>query len=132
MNWPRNSPMQYRVNRTRAFETALSKALKSYPLSLKATSNAIDDLSSCVEAGDPYPGFGHTVRKLRLPLKAYSIGKSKGLRLVYMVLQAKETIVPLYIYKKGHPPQETDIRDGIRSAMKAILAELSGTLPSLL
>ena len=116
--------MLFSVRRTRTFDAAFDRALKSYPLSVTATQSAIDSLPDNPDCGDLYPGLKVQVRKLRLPLKAYRIGKSKGLRLIYMVLPDKQCLLPVYIYKKGHPQQESDVRDNIRVALRAILTEL--------
>lgn len=116
--------MPFSVRRTRTFNAAFDRALKSYPLSVTATQSAIDSLPNDSDRGDPYPGLKVQVRKLRLPLKAYRIGKSKGLRLIYMVLPDKQCLLPVYIYKKGHLQQESDVRDNIRVALRAILTEL--------
>ncbi len=76
--------------------------------------------------GNLYPGFGeHSVRKARIGLPEYRIGKSRALRFIYLFIEKKNTLVSIHIYKKGKIKQERKIKDAVKSNLKNILDELN-------
>lgn len=109
---------------TKAFQNAFSRALSSYPLAADDVKCAIRELTTAPERGAIIPGLAATLRKLRIPLKRYSIGKSHGLRLLYIVRNQPAAVIPVYIYKKGRPQKESDVRENVRGALKAVHDEL--------
>lgn len=113
----------FRLKQTKPFERTKKAALKKYPRSEQEVETSLDELKTAPDVGDPYPGFGAVaVRKVRIALKEYNISARNGLRLIFMV--AKETVVPIYMYKKGRPPQEKDVLRKAKDQLKEILSVL--------
>jgi hypothetical protein len=118
--------MPFDLRRFPAFDRLLQETLKKYPLSLPNISRLIDSLPVNYQEGEVYPGFGGLqVRKLRLPLKEYGLGKRKGLRLLCLVAPEKGQIVPLMIYKKGEFASESKVVAEARKLLAALLSELA-------
>jgi hypothetical protein len=117
--------MPFEVRRTSTFLRWFDKTLCGYKNSIGATNKTIDSLAENPNQGDSVPGFQqHSARKMRMALKAYSIGKSKGLRLWYLVSDEKQCVIPVYIHKKGEPQKETDVVDNFKSALRGVLSDL--------
>ena len=117
--------MGFIVLRLPCFEKQLQKSLKKHPNSLPHVSRTINDLENNRQQGDVYPGFSPlSVRKLRIGLPEYKIGKRSGLRLLYLSIPAKEKIVPLAIYRKKLFSNEQDVKKRISEALKALEKEL--------
>ncbi|MEN8134141.1 MAG: hypothetical protein ABFS18_01215 [Thermodesulfobacteriota bacterium] len=117
--------MPCELRRFRAFERQLHTIFKIFPNSQKHIENNISKLSKKPRNGDRYPGFGELeIRKLRIPLKAYNIGKSKGLRIITIYVPEKNIIAPLVIYKKGNHGSEKDVKSLIMSTIKEVKEEL--------
>lgn len=79
--------MTLKLKRTSAFNKALNKALKNYPKSRPGVDKFIEeDLLKNPTQGDQYPGFGAdlNVRKIRLAIREYKIGKRGGLRIIFL------------------------------------------------
>jgi hypothetical protein len=75
--------------------------------------------------GKTIPGFGEFVlKKERIGLKAYRIGKSGGLRFIYLFLKEKIRLIPIYLYKKGEHKKEHNVTKEITANLKKILEEL--------
>lgn len=111
--------------RPSAFETDLKTVLKKYPKSARKIESAISDLEKKSDIGDRYPGFGSIeIRKVRIPLPEYNIGKSDGLRLLFMVKPEKADISLLTIYQKNKHKSETDVVKTIIERLNKIEAEL--------
>lgn len=119
--------MPLRVQRTATFNKLLKKILKPYPRSKQTIQKFIDDkLVLNPTQGDKYPGFGSEiiVRKVRIGLSEYKIGKSNGLRLLYLLLVERQLIIPLTIYKKMGFKGEGEVKADVRKALKNVLMEL--------
>lgn len=109
-----------------AFEATLDAALAKHERCRPSVDNAIADLAENPKQGDAYPGFGSlSVRKTRLPMKEYNIGKSKGLRLIFLVHEEKSAVLPIIIYRKNQFPNEKEVLKAIKRALTAILQEIS-------
>ena len=84
-----------------SFTKRLKKLTRKYSRSSQHITNTIDSLTKDPTQGDSYPGFGDlTVRKLRIGLPEYKLGKSNGLRLLHLFIEKKKLIIPLTIYAK--------------------------------
>jgi hypothetical protein len=117
--------MPFEIRRFPAFDNLLQEILKTYPLAGPEVNRCLDGLAVYHLQGDVYPGFGGLqVRKLRLPLKAYGIGKSKGLRLLYLVAPEKRQIVPLMVYKKGEFASEGKVVKAAGKLLSVLLSEI--------
>ena len=117
--------MQYDVIRTDTFLRAFKSAHKKFPKSVGQTDKFIDNLEKKNFPGDVYPGFApRLVKKARLSLKAYNIGKRKGLRLTYLVIHEKFKIIPIHIYKKDKYKEEAEVKAAIKANIESILEEL--------
>jgi len=107
------------------FERQLKEIFKQYPKSEETTRSEIRGLDKNFKPGNRFPGFGLLhVRKIRFPLKEYNLGVSKGLRIIFMLIEEKYTVVPLVIYKKGQMAGESDVINLVKTQLKAALAEL--------
>lgn len=113
--------MPYSVELSKSFISFLKEVLKKFPKSRKRIGKQISALAENPVQGNAYPGFGEiSVRKMRISLQEYRISKSKGLRLIYVVLPSKEKIVPLVIYKKGKYAGEHEIKNLVIAKVKEI------------
>jgi len=80
------------------------------------------------------PRFGGLIlKKERIGLKAYKIGKSGGLRFIYLIIEEKRRLISLHIYNKGYKQEHKKVKE-IKSNLKKILKELksnecTNTLP---
>jgi len=106
------------------FKSILKNLLISFPNAEKNIVNTILSLKDDPR-GNPYPGFQEfLVKKIRLSLKEYRIGKRKGLRFIYLLVNEKNMIIPLHIYKKGGYKKEDKVKKSIKENLKQILEEL--------
>ncbi len=113
--------MSFELIRTEPFERQLRKILKQFPKSAGSINSVIDELADNPN-GDVYPGFYEfTIVKLRIQLKEYKIGKSSGLRLVYLLLEDKKNLIPLLVYHKPKFPTEHKVKEMIKEKLKEIL-----------
>lgn len=111
------------------FEAEFENVLKAYPHSFNRVKNEILALRMRPTDGDAYPGFSpFQIRKLRLGLKAYNIGKSKGLRFIYLLIGERQCLIPIHIYKKGEYKKEYDVVQRIKANLKKILSEQASGL----
>ncbi len=115
-------PLKFRFCPT--FKNVLNNLLESYSKSKEDIVNLILALADNL-LGDRYPRFNEfIVKKYRIGLKKYSIGKRYGLRFIYLILKEKDKIIPLYIYKKGDFKKENDIKEVVKTTLASILEEL--------
>ncbi|GAB4248189.1 hypothetical protein [Deferrisoma sp.] len=109
--------------RPEAFERRLRKVLKKYPKAEKEIDKEILAVIRKPDIGDRIPGFGDLrLHKLRIGLKAYGIGKSGGLRLIYLHVPGVG-ITLVTIYAKPDYRGEHEVRADIRAALREILAD---------
>ena len=117
--------MSFVVLRLPCFEKQLQKSIKKHQNSLSHVNKVITSLSTNQQQGDVYPGFSPlSVRKIRVGLPEYKIGKRSGLRLLYLNIPTKEKIVPLAIYRKKLFSNEQDVKKRISEALKTLEKEL--------
>ncbi len=107
---------------TKTFENAFKKALKTYPREEQNIKGRINNQHQEHNHSITAPGYSPPVQKMRLPLPAYNISQSAGLRLFFTILGA--FIYPIYIYKKGHV-KEKDVQKNTHKHLKDIVKELS-------
>ena len=116
--------------KTESFLRVLEKCLKHYPLSKQDTEDYIKkDFESDADQGDRCPGYGEIeVRKLRISLEKYKLGKSHGLRLLYLVERTEkgQSVLPFFIYKKGFFAKESQAVADAKRVLKEALLELQG------
>lgn len=118
--------MSYQLRLFASFERHLKSIIKKYPLSESAIRAELTALVNNPEQGDVYPGFSpYQIRKFRIGLKAYRIGSSGGLRLIFIHHQPKALVVPVVIYKKGIPTAEHEIRRLVLDSLHDILRDLA-------
>jgi hypothetical protein len=117
------------LKQTRSFNARLKEIVKEFPQSQGSIAKVIENLPSNPESGDLYPGFALLkVRKLRIPLREYGIGKSKGLRLIYLTDPSKMHIRPLVLYHKPAFRSEQHILNLVLEALREIAEELEARL----
>ena len=113
---------------TESFLRVLEKCLKNYPQSKQEIEDYIrKGFAADVDNGDPCTGYGGAaVRKLRIPLKKYRLGKGHGLRLLYLVEQTEkgQSVLPFFMYKKGFFSKEVHAMADAKKALKEPLQEL--------
>ena len=118
--------MPFTVKRLACFERQVKRVLKKHSNSTKHVNDVITGLADKPNQGDVYPGFNPvSVRKMRIGLPEYRIGKRGGLRLVFLTVPIKKKIIPLAIYRKKLFSSEQDVRMRIQESLKAITDELS-------
>lgn len=104
------------------FDKDLKEILRAYPHSENSITTAIQTLCSNPAQGDRYPGLGFAeVRKIRIPLKEYNIGKSKGLRIIYFVAGTTCIVLLVYVYQKTAYRGEAEIISEIKKRLKQML-----------
>jgi hypothetical protein len=115
------------AEKTKYFKKKLKACLKKYSKSVERITREINSINP--QEGDTIPGLGLgievRVKKLRLELSEYKIGKSKGLRFIFMFVGVKNQIIPLTIYKKGTYKKENEKLKEIKLSLKEILKEIS-------
>lgn len=114
------------VIRLNSFEKTLKRTLKKHDKCLnRVLSHCWDTLKLC-ESDDKCPGyFNRHVRKKRIGLSSYKIGKQKGLRLLYLVLDEVGALVPFFIFKKGDSTEHT-LQSRAKKALEEALEEVTG------
>lgn len=116
--------------KTESFARVLEKCLKQYPLSKQDIQDYIaKDCEPDADQGDRCQGYGGIdVRKLRIPLEKYRLGKSHGLRLLYLVEQTEkgQSVLPFFMYKKGYFSKESHAMADAKKVLKETLLELRG------
>ena len=110
------------------FCSTVKKALAPYRRSESSFQIALDEILENPQQGDVYPGISPACRKTRIALKEYNIGKSGGLRLIYMI--GKNILVFICTYYKGQYKKESDIVQLIKCGIKSATLELKGQSPS--
>jgi len=116
--------MPYNLHYTGSFNARLKKIISKFPRSENRVKKEIAGLADDPNQGDPYPSFGaYSVRKMRIGLPEYNIGKSHGLRLIYLVVNDK--IIPLHVYPKSQFRSESDVLKETKAALKEVLIDLS-------
>lgn len=107
------------------FSRQLKELLDTYSKSKKDIESDIADIITTPIQGDRVPGFSTLhVRKTRLPLKEYDIGKRGGLRLVYMVNDELKWILMIAIYSKKGYKKESVVQRMVKDNLKSILSSL--------
>ena len=115
----------FNINYPKSFQKHLKTIFKKFPRSKKRITRLIENLAQNPVQGDMYPGFGDLeVRKIRLSLSEYNIGKSKGLRLIYLFLVLGNKIIPLAIYQKNKFAAEDEIKRMLIDRIKEIAHEI--------
>ncbi len=117
MSYSENSPPA-------SFRSKLEAIFKKYPFAQKDIERLLAELISNPLVGDVIPGFSQNqVRKIRIPLKKYGIGKSKGLRLIFLVNPVGKKITKLHIYAKMQYKGEAEVIASVKNALKELLGE---------
>jgi mRNA-degrading endonuclease RelE of RelBE toxin-antitoxin system len=105
------------------FSRQLNHITSKYSRSKKKIEAAIQKVKTMPLQGDEIRGYGSLhLRKIRLPLKAYDIGKRGGLRVIYMVDINHEWIIMVNIYSKRENNPERDHIKKTKENLKSILA----------
>lgn len=106
-----------------SFGNQLKDIIKKYSNSEQDIKNELDDILNNPKKGDPIPAFGQMeLHKLRIALKKYGIGKSKGLRLIFLVNKELKTVTKLVIYSKSDYKGEKWVTAAVIDALKEIKA----------
>jgi hypothetical protein len=96
------------ITLTASFWASAEKVLKHFPKAKSDIYDLIVSLNVNPQIGDPVPGYGGKIRKVRGQLKSYNAGKRGGLRVYYLFIG--KTLVPFFIYTKkdmSDAPKET-------------------------
>jgi len=103
MNFDENPPPN-------SFRKSLKEIFKKYPNSRNDIEAELDKLKKNPLKGEIIPGFtSYQLRKIRLPLKKYKIGKRKGLRVICLVNVQEKKITLLHIYSKMQYKNEEEV-----------------------
>ena len=110
------------VKWTKTFAKSYEDILKKYPKSKEEIEKFIDTIDVKFEMADIYPGIVPEVRKLRIALRSYNIGKSAGVRLI--CAKFSKIYIPIFIYKKGQFKKESDVINYVKNALRSLIVEL--------
>lgn len=112
--------------RHECFTRQLDKLISKFKNSKKTIVKQIDSiLKKPLSASVRIPGFGELhMRKLRLGLKEYRIGKSGGIRIIYMIDVSNKWILMVSAYFKRDNKTEREIQSMIKENLKSILNSL--------
>lgn len=114
--------MTFDINVPPCFTHLLENLLKKFPKSKIEINEAINSLKDNPFQGDRVPGFGKThLRKLRISLKEYNIGKRGGLRVLFLIDELNKSIVLIAVYYKGEHKSESSTLKLIKNNLKSIL-----------
>lgn len=105
-----------------SFLRSAEKVLKHFPQAKPDIYDLIVSMSLNPHAGDPVPGYGGVIRKIRGPLKTYGIGSRGGLRSYYLFNEKK--LVPFFIFTKK------DMSDAPRETIGELVADLLRDFPA--
>ncbi|MGR3175211.1 MAG: hypothetical protein ACUZ8N_11530 [Candidatus Scalindua sp.] len=110
------------LDRPACFTNQLEKLIKKYKKSETALIKEVNSiLKKPLELGNRIPKFGSDhIRKLRIPLKEYNIGKSGGIRIIYLVDIDTEKVLMVAMYIKSDYKTETSTQSMIRKNLKSI------------
>ncbi len=112
------------IDRPACFNHQLKKLIKKYKNSAKNINKDIDSIVKKPIQGDRIPRFGELhLRKLRIPLKEYKIGKSGGLRLIYLLNITENWIIMIAVYSKTDYKSEHSVQTMIKENLKSIKEE---------
>ncbi len=118
MNFDENPPPN-------SFRKSLKEIFKKYPNSRNDIEAELDKLKKNPLKGEIIPGFtSYQLRKIRLPLKKYKIGKRKGLRVICLVNVQEKKITLLHIYSKMQYKNEEEVIKKVKEALKELKGEL--------
>lgn len=107
------------------FANQLERLLVGFIKSSERVQKYIQSITINPLQGDRIPGFGSLhLRKLRIPLKEYNIGKSGGLRFIFMVNDTNKWVLPIALYFKGDYKTENSVQAMVRENLKSILDSL--------
>ena len=109
------------IDRPTCFIRQLDKLIKKYKRSEEDLQKHINSIAINPIRGDRVPRFqGVHIRKLRIPLKEYKLGKSSGIRVIYMVDITYKWILMVAIYSKKDNNSEKAIQSMIKDNLKLI------------
>jgi len=128
----KKSDNPYEVTRLHSFESQLKKIIRKFQNSEDDIEKYINSLSKNHQQGDQIQMGTHHVRKIRIPLKAYKVGKSGGLRLIVLIKENSKKVVPIAIFHKGDINKDGEAKTLIREQLKEILKELDNSLEETL
>jgi mRNA-degrading endonuclease RelE of RelBE toxin-antitoxin system len=99
-----------------SFIRCVKKLKRKFPLIEDDLFPVLDAVSENPRIGTSMRGFGEKIYKIRVPLKSHGIGKSAGLRLLYVWDNHADVIVPIMLYHKANVETVTkgDIEDALR------------------
>jgi len=112
-------------NESPCYSNQLKKLLKTYPKSEAEIKKEVDSVKEDPMQGLPYQGMSVSgLRKKRIALKKYKVGKSGGLRFIFLVSKKRMDITRIAIYQEKDYGSEGAIKRMIRENIKAILREI--------
>ena len=105
------------ISPSATFVNAYEVIKKYYPNSIEQIEDEFAKLLLNPNCGALIRGFHPAqIRKLRIGLKKYQIGKSGGLRLIYLVVASN--IIKLFIYSKRHYEGEEWVYKSVLKSLK--------------
>lgn len=112
------------ISRPDCFTCQLDKLIKKYKNSKEELEKHIKSIVTNPIQGDRILRFqGLHIRKLRMPLKEYKLGKSGGVRVIYMVDTTHKWVLMIAIYSKKSNNSEKAIQTMIKDNLKSIDTE---------
>lgn len=99
--------MTYQLKIPPTFKNQFKRIHKKFPQEEENIKKYISQLENTGPRGDRMPGYPFLFKD-RMPLKAYGIGKSGGLRIVVYHQEDSPLVCPLLIYHKSNMEQPAD------------------------
>lgn len=113
--------------RPQCFTNQLNSILQSFPKEENNILRTIDSIKkNPVLPGKRIQGWGELhLRKMRIGLKAYNIGKSGGLRLIWLLNEKFKWIIMIAIYEKRDFTSENKLQEMLKRNVNEIKTSLS-------
>lgn len=111
--------MSYDLAVNPIYERDRDQLLKNSPRAKSDIEAAWRSLCEEPRQADRVAGLGPIdLRKARWPLKSYRIGSSGGLRIVFLIIEARNQILPLTLWQKKDLTNEKDVVALIKLRLK--------------
>lgn len=112
-----------RIYKHEGFKRQLARIIKEYPKAEDQINKDIRKIEASPQSGDLIPGFRHMTRKTRIGIKKYNIGKSSGLRLIWLYLSKENILLYLCVYMHKDFKDEKSVRNLINNSINEAIKE---------
>jgi hypothetical protein len=115
--------------RASCFKNPLKDIKRKYKNSDDFIESELQNSLKDPQSADSWSGMaGGKVKKLRVGLPKSKIGKSKGLRVGFIIDETRETVIFLTVYSKSEINNEVKIRQNLKDSLKTASKEYKQAL----